>query len=125
MIRRATADDAAALAQFAARTFRETFGADNTPDDMDAYVAKVYGESQQRAEILDPNILTLIADEDGLVAFAQLKLDTFEISGDLRLVAVDGEKSWVDGGFGKLRSGSDGDLIAAIMRAVSSETNIH
>jgi hypothetical protein len=35
--------------------------------------------------------------------------DTLEVSGDLRLVAVDGEKSWVDGGFGKLRSGSDGD----------------
>ncbi len=34
----------------------------------------------------------------------------FELSGDLRLVAVDGEKSWVEGGFGKLRSGSDGDL---------------
>jgi hypothetical protein len=37
--------------------------------------------------------------------------DTLELSGDLRLVAVDGEKSWVDGGFGKLRSGSDGDLL--------------
>src|SRR5437763_1304524 len=36
--------------------------------------------------------------------------DAFEISGDIRLVAVDGEKSWVDGGFGKLRSGSDGDF---------------
>src|SRR5438874_13135218 len=36
--------------------------------------------------------------------------DSFELSGDLRLVAVDGEKSWVNGGFGKLRSGSDGDL---------------
>ncbi len=35
--------------------------------------------------------------------------DTFELSGDVRLVAVDGERSWVDGGFGKLRSGSDGD----------------
>jgi hypothetical protein len=35
--------------------------------------------------------------------------DTFEVTGDLRLVAVNGEKSWVDGGFGKLRSGSDGD----------------
>ena len=35
--------------------------------------------------------------------------DSFELSGDVRLVAVDGEKSWVDGGFGKLRSGSDGD----------------
>ena len=36
--------------------------------------------------------------------------DTFELSGDLRLSGVDGEKSWVDGGFGKLRSGSDGDF---------------
>src|SRR5947209_9301055 len=43
-------------------------------------------------------------------AEGDLKLDAFEVSGDLRLVALDGEKSWVDGGFGKLRSGSDGDL---------------
>ncbi|HJP69542.1 MAG TPA: hypothetical protein VJ846_11620 [Sphingomicrobium sp.] len=34
----------------------------------------------------------------------------FEFNGDVRLVAVDGHKSWVDGGFGKLRSGSDGSL---------------
>src|SRR4051794_5469283 len=36
--------------------------------------------------------------------------DTLELSGDLRLVGGDGEPSWVDGGFGKLRSGSDGDF---------------
>jgi hypothetical protein len=36
--------------------------------------------------------------------------DAFELSGDVRLVAVDGEKSWLDGGLGKLRYGSDGDL---------------
>ena len=36
--------------------------------------------------------------------------DSLELNGDVRLVAVDGEKSWVEGGFGKLRSGSDGDL---------------
>ena len=36
--------------------------------------------------------------------------DAFELSGDIRLVAVDGERSWVDGGFGKLRSGSNGDF---------------
>ena len=35
--------------------------------------------------------------------------DTFELTGDVRLLAVNGEKSWVDGGFGKLRSGSDHD----------------
>src|SRR5260221_519371 len=36
--------------------------------------------------------------------------DTLELTGDLRLVAVDGERSWVGGGLGKLRSGSNGDL---------------
>jgi hypothetical protein len=35
--------------------------------------------------------------------------DTLEINGDLRFVAVNGEKSWVNGGFGKLRSGDAGD----------------
>lgn len=36
--------------------------------------------------------------------------DTFEVSGDIRLVAVNGERSWLDRGLGKLRSGSDGNL---------------
>jgi hypothetical protein len=37
--------------------------------------------------------------------------DTLSVSGDVRLVAVDGEKGWLDRGLGKLRSGSDGDLM--------------
>lgn len=36
--------------------------------------------------------------------------DTLELSGDVRMVAVNGEESWLDGEFGKLRSGSDHDL---------------
>lgn len=35
--------------------------------------------------------------------------DSFEASGDVRLVAIDSEQSWVDGGFGKLRWGSGGN----------------
>jgi len=35
--------------------------------------------------------------------------DTLELNGDVRLVAVDGERSWVDGGFGKLRSSGGGE----------------
>lgn len=34
--------------------------------------------------------------------------DTLQLTGDLRFAAVNGEKSWIDDGFGKLRSGSDG-----------------
>jgi hypothetical protein len=49
----------------------------------------------------------------GAPASAEARLftaDAFEIAGDVRLIAVDGEKSWVDRGFGKLRSGSDGEF---------------
>lgn len=35
--------------------------------------------------------------------------DTLSVSGDFRLVGVNGEESWTVGGFGKLRSGSNGD----------------
>lgn len=34
----------------------------------------------------------------------------FSVTGDLRLVAIDGEPAWTDGGFGKLRFGSGGDM---------------
>src|SRR3954452_1070732 len=45
-------------------------------------------------------------------AESSLKLfspDTLELVGDVRLVAVDGEKSWLDDCFGKLRSSGGGD----------------
>jgi hypothetical protein len=37
-----------------------------------------------------------------------LSSETLSLAGDMRLVAADGERSWVDGGFGKLRSSGDG-----------------
>ena len=41
-----------------------------------------------------------------------ISAETLELTGDVRLVAVGGEESWVDGGLGKLRSGGteDGDV---------------
>lgn len=72
-IRRATADDGAALAELATRTFRDTFGADNTPEDLAMHLESAYGVTQQAREIADPTIHTLVADDGGvLVAFAQL-----------------------------------------------------
>lgn len=72
-IRRAQSGDAAALATFAARTFRETFEADNTPEDMAMYLGDNYGPERQGAEVRDPRVVTLLA-EDGhrLVGYAQL-----------------------------------------------------
>ncbi len=53
-IRRATSDDAAALAEFGARTFYEAFAADNTAEDMTKHLASAWGPDLQRAEIADP-----------------------------------------------------------------------
>ena len=64
-IRRGGESDAAALAQLAARTFQETFAADNRPDDIALHVARAYGLSHQLHELCDPNITTLLAELDG------------------------------------------------------------
>jgi len=73
-IRHATVEDAAALAVLAERTYRDTFAADNNPDDLEMYLAKAYGELQQRREIENPDGVTLVVESDGeLVAFAQLR----------------------------------------------------
>jgi diamine N-acetyltransferase len=74
VIRRATVDDAVALAEFGARTFFETFEKDNTVEDMRLHLASAWGPDRQRAEILNGQIDTLLAcDARGrLAGFAQL-----------------------------------------------------
>jgi diamine N-acetyltransferase len=77
VIRRGTVRDAAALAAFGARTFEEAFAAHNRPDDMTAYLAKNYGAEQQRRELEDPRIVTLIVENAGkLIGFAQIRRDS-------------------------------------------------
>jgi len=73
-IRLALLSDAARLAEFGARTFAETFGSDNTPEDMALHLARTFGAAQQSAEIDDPNMTTIVAESEGrLAAFAQLR----------------------------------------------------
>ena len=74
-IRRGVESDAAALAELAARTFKETFGADNRPEDMALHVARSYGYAQQLAELADPDVSTLLAELDGrLTGYTQLRV---------------------------------------------------
>ena len=61
-IRLATPADAAAIARFGARLFVETFGPDNTPDDIALYVSATYGPGRQRAELADPSCTYLVAE---------------------------------------------------------------
>jgi GNAT superfamily N-acetyltransferase len=72
-LRAAHAADAAALAEFGARTFSDTFAADNDPKDMAAYLASAYTTERLAEELSDPWIVTLVAEhEGGLVAYAQV-----------------------------------------------------
>jgi GNAT superfamily N-acetyltransferase len=74
LIRAGLESDAAALAAFAARTFEETFGADNRPDDLRAHLSNAFGTLQQTQELLNPNMVTLLAHQrEVLVAFAQVQ----------------------------------------------------
>ena len=73
-IRRAVRSDAAALAEFGARTFSETFGPDNTPEDLALHLARTYDPALQSAEIDDPAMVTIVAESEGrLAGFAQLR----------------------------------------------------
>ena len=74
MIRAGAATDATALAELAARTFCETFAADNRPEDLALHIAQAYGTSQQLGELVDPDITTLLVEIDGqLAGYAQLR----------------------------------------------------
>ena len=73
-IRLGQVSDATALAELAARTFHETFAAENRPEDMALHLARSYGTSQQESELTDPNIATLLVEIDGeLAGYAQLR----------------------------------------------------
>lgn len=68
LIRRASSDDADLLADLGARTFQETFAADNTGEDMAEYLTSHFSVAQQTAELAHPASTFLIAEVDGEAA---------------------------------------------------------
>jgi ribosomal protein S18 acetylase RimI-like enzyme len=74
VVRAGAASDAAALAELAARTFRDTFAADTRPEDIALHEAESYGVVQQGRELRDPDTGTLLVEYGNeLVGFAQLR----------------------------------------------------
>ncbi|MEO8139612.1 MAG: GNAT family N-acetyltransferase [Gemmatimonadota bacterium] len=73
IIRRGRAADAAMLADLAARTFCDAFGAQNTAEDLAQHLASHYSLDLQAAELADPDMTTLIAEvADAPAGFAQV-----------------------------------------------------
>jgi len=74
-LRRATSGDAPSLAVIAERTFRDAFGAHNSPDNMDLQCARHFGPDIQAREIADRGLVTTLAVEEGqIVGFTQVTL---------------------------------------------------
>ena len=105
VIRRAGVDDAASLAELGARTFAETFAADNRPEDMAAYLAAAFGPELQVAELTDPHSTFLIAEVDGVAAgYAKLHPGRTpeSVTGErpLELVRLYVSQAWLGRGVG-------------------------
>ena len=61
-IRRATRADHGLLAELGRQTFSDSFAADNTPENMAAYLAEAFSPARQAAELAEPGTSFLIAE---------------------------------------------------------------
>lgn len=74
IIRRGVAADAHLLAELGARTFSETFAADNTQKNMTVYLRSSFSAEKQAEELADSLSLFLIAEADGVaLGYAMLR----------------------------------------------------
>ena len=65
---------AAQLADLGRQTFLETFGPQNSPDNLAAYVLQAFGPEQQLAELQDPETTYLVAAmQNEAVGYAKLR----------------------------------------------------
>jgi GNAT superfamily N-acetyltransferase len=72
-IRLAGSDDVPQLVDLAVRTFRDAFGHENDPADIELHVAGHYTLERMGAEVADPEHTTLLAEMEGrLAGYAQL-----------------------------------------------------
>ena len=75
-IRAATAGDVSILSELGARTFRDTFAADNTEGDMARYLASSFGVDIQARELAELNSAFLVADiDETAVGYARVRTD--------------------------------------------------
>src|SRR5437763_440133 len=106
-VRRATPADAPRLAGFATTAFIDSFAADNTPDNMTAYLAHAFGESVQRDELSDPRCTVLLAEKEReLVGYAMLRDGAMPScvasAGAIEVARLYAGKRWIGADIGSL-----------------------
>lgn len=104
-VRVATLDDAGLLADLGARTFYDTFAADNTETDMSAYVTRAFSADIQAAELADPKTVFLVAVAHGEpVGYARLRTGVAPacVSGEVpvEIVRFYSDTPWIGRGVG-------------------------
>jgi GNAT superfamily N-acetyltransferase len=106
-IRRAGPADAALLAELGARTFHETFAADNRPEDMAAYLASAFSVEQTERELSDPRSIWLVAEIDGAAAgyaklYAGAAPECVRGPDPVELARIYAARAWLGRGVGAL-----------------------
>lgn len=104
-IRIAQPDDNRLLAELGAETFSDSFALDNTPEDMQAYLAQSFSPELQAAELAEPGSIFLIAEAGGQTAgYARLLEAPVPpgVTGErpLELVRIYARKAWIGHGVG-------------------------
>ena len=81
IVRQAVPSGADVVSKIAELTFRQAFEKDNTALDMDMHCAQHFQREIQHQELLDPNVVTLLAESDTQTAgFAQIRLSSYQVA---------------------------------------------
>lgn len=104
-IRFAALQDADLLAKIGSETFSDTFSAQNTPENMTAYLAFAFSPEIQAAELAEPGSVFLIAEMEGApVGYARLKAGSSEpcvkAGHAIELVRIYARAAWLGQGVG-------------------------
>ena len=112
-IRKARPSENTLLAEFGARAFAENFAAQNTPENMSAYLADAFNPRKQAQELADPAGVFLLAEIAGeLAGYAHLHaghpdIDTAESGASpwryarpIELVRIYADSAWIGKGVG-------------------------
>jgi len=116
-IRKATPQDNFLLANLGVRTFADSFGADNTPEDMADYLKGSFSPKKQATELAEEGTTFLIAEIDGQpVGYTRLRQDPPPdcVTGvhPIEIVRLYSVKEWIGRGVG-----------AALMQACLDEAS--
>jgi len=106
LIRRALVADALLLAELGARTFYESFAAENKPEDISNYLDASFGPEKQAAELAEPGVIFLTAEIDGIaVGYAQLRSgespECISGSEQIELARIYVSQAWLGLGLGE------------------------